>query len=115
MKYPNLELLEYMAREYLELLNYGNRSSFKFIATTFPQEWGSTALGFDTSGDGFPMWGGQAMTIVYTTVLYEMRTKVYVVFFDSKPCYLVSDANDLFLSDLQNQNLVSISEAKRRY
>ena len=115
MKYPNLELLEYLAREYLELLNYGNRSSFKFVVTTFPQEWGSTALGFDKSEDGFPMWSGQAITIAYTTVFYEVRTKVYVVFFDSKPCYLVSDANDLFLSDLQNRSLVSLSQAKRRY
>lgn len=111
-EYPNIELLEYKAKVYLskdeEFVEQSKDKMLDFEAIVFPQTWGSTALGFG----GF---GGQAMTRAYTTVIHEIRTDTYVVFFGSKAAYKVTDANENFLQDLKNHFLVSVNEAHGRY
>ena len=67
MKYPNLELIEYitdnLAVETFDTLY--NSYTHRFKMYVFPQTWSSTALGFDYKGG----CGGQAMTEAYTTVV----------------------------------------------
>lgn len=112
--YPNLELLEYKARE--ALINNPNfcerhdvkKWRFDFEAHVFPQVWGSTALGFDG-------WGGQSFTKAYTTVMHEVGSDFFCVFFDARLAYTVFDAKGEFFEDLKNRDLASVREGKRRY
>lgn len=125
-RYPNLELLEYKARaelssdeEFLKIFEERKKNK-KYVyaeidAVVFPQIWGSTCTGFDVTEDGSPAWGGCAMTKEYTTVLHELLTDTYIIFFGEKMCYKVTNANAEFYEDLQKRRMASLSEAKRRY
>ena len=112
--YPNLELLEYKAREALtKNPNFCGRHNpkewnFDFEADVFSQVWGSTSLGFGG-------WGGQAFTKAYTTVMHEIVSYFFCVFFDRELAYTVFDANAEFFEDLKNRNLESVGSAMRRY
>ena len=134
---PNLELLQYKAEEILlktpafkdkleEYIRSRNDLSgtapvqeyaipTEFNVECFPQIWGSTATGFDTNESGEPMCGGSAMTKEYTTVVHELYSDMYVVFFGDKGCYTVMHASDVFLKDLKNKNLKPLSKAMREY
>ena len=125
-RYPNLELLEYKARVALSkdeefLKNFeAKRKDDKYVyseidAVVFPQIWGSTCTGFDVTEDGSPTLGGCAMTKEYTTVLHELATDIYIIFFGEKMCYKVTNANVEFFEDLKKRHMASLSEAKRRY
>lgn len=125
-RYPNLELLEYKARaalsrdeEFLKIFEEKKKNK-KYVyaeidAVVFPQIWGSTCTGFDVTEDGSPAWGGCTMTKEYTTVLHELLTDTYIIFFGEKMCYKVTNANAEFYEDLQKRQMASLSEAKRRY
>lgn len=125
-RYPNLELLEYKARvalsrdeEFLKIFEEKKKNK-KYVyaeidAVVFPQIWGSTCTGFDVTENGSPALGGCAMTKEYTTVLHELITDTYIIFFGEKMCYKVTNANTEFYGDLQKRQMASLSEAKRRY
>lgn len=124
--YPNLELLEYKATIYFsnqtELIGKLKKiqeekrfARVNFKAEVFPQMWGSTCLGFDVDENGSAMVGGSAMTEDYTTVMHETITDTYFVFFGSKICYMVENANEQFLEDLKNHRLERLSIAKKKY
>lgn len=126
VKYPNLELIAYKAKEaltrdaqivsnFLALKEQNKHICIEFEAHVFLQIWGSTCTGFDVMKDGSPAWGGAAMTKEYTTVMREINMDVYIVFFGEKECYLVDDVNERFLEDLSKHNMASLSEAKRIY
>lgn len=125
-KYPNLELLEYKAIFYfsnqtclvqkLKKMQEENRfARVNFKAEVFPQMWGSTCLGFDVDENGTAMIGGSAMTEDYTTVMHEITTDTYFVFFGSKICYMIENANEQFFEDLKNHRLERLSVAKKKY
>lgn len=124
--YPNLELLEYKTKQLLaqdketvEKVNEKRKENryvgICFEAMVFPQMWGSTCTGFDITEGGSANFGGCAMTKEYTTVIHELLTDTYVVYFGDKPCYKVADVNTDFLDDLKNHRMASLSEAKKRY
>lgn len=124
--YPNLELLEYKARvalssdeEFLKILEEQRKNNkYAYVemdAMVFPQIWGSTCTGFDVSKDGSPAIGGRAMTKEYTTVMHELLTDSYIVFFGAEPCYKVTNANETFFDDLAKRRMASLSEAKKAY
>lgn len=118
--YPNLELLEYKAGFLLAgsdeiKKNDPKKVRYEFDAIVFSQLWGNTCTGFDITEDGIPAIGGCAMTKEYTTVFHELQTDAWIIFFGSRPCYLVTDANEAFLDDLKNRNMVSLSKAKKGY
>ena len=126
LNYPNLELLEYKARQLLSedesfkevLARKQGRNKYRheeYVAHVFPQLWGSTCLGFDILEDNSLAISGCAMTSAYTTVFHEVTTDTWVVFFGNNPCYKVTDANEEFLHDLAAQSMASLSEAKKRY
>ena len=121
MKYPNLELIEYITENTAcELFESELIMStyHKFKMYVFPQTWSSTALGFDGCG-------GQAITEAYTTVVEmtsykvesgkdirgivykELEDKVYAVFFDGKIAYMCLNPNHKFFKDLSNMNMKS--------
>lgn len=79
----------------------------------FSQMWGSTCTGFDVLKDGSPAIGGCAMTKEYTTVMHELLTDSYIVFFGAEPCYKVTNANETFFDDLAKRRMASLSEAKK--
>lgn len=125
-RYPNLELLEYKAirhlsrdKEFVRILDEKKRNNkythVEIEAVMFPQIWGSTCTGFDVTENGSPTLGGCAMTKEYTTVLHELVTDTYIIFFGEKMCYEVTNANAEFYEDLQKRRMASLSEAKRRY
>jgi hypothetical protein len=72
--------------------------------TTFPQMWGSTALGFE----GF---GGSALTTAYTSVVWCVRSDVYAVYFDKDFAYLIEAPNKYFFDDMLNHRMASVSES----
>lgn len=113
MKYPNLELIEYITENtanelFKDVLTMSTYHKFKMYV--FPQTWSSTALGFDGCG-------GRAITEAYTTVvemtLYkfesgkdirgivykELEDKVYAVFFDGRIAYMCLNPDSEFLRD----------------
>lgn len=113
MKYPNLELIEYITENTAcELFESELIMStyHKFKMYVFPQTWSSTALGFDGCG-------GQAITEAYTTVVEmtsykfesgkdirgivykELEDKVYAVFFDGRIAYMCLNPNSEFFRD----------------
>ena len=117
MKYPNLELIEYITdNTACELFESELIMStyHKFKMYVFPQIWSSTALGFDGCG-------GQAITEAYTTVVemswdYVNKTddirglnlttsddRIYAVFFDGKLAYICLNPNEQFFEDLNNR------------
>ena len=125
-RYPNLELLEYKAimylsrdKEFVRILVEKKRDNkyalVEIEAVMFPQIWGSTCTGFDVTENGSPTLGGCAMTKEYTTVIHELVTDTYIIFFGEKMCYEVTNANAEFYEDLQKRQMASLSEAKRRY
>ena len=69
----------------------------------FPQIWGSTALGF--SGIG-----GQAMTNAYTTVVEDINSNYYGVFFGTRMAYIIKDLNQIFFTDMYNHSMKSVSQ-----
>lgn len=124
-RYPNLELIEYKAKQALAAdpefkAEFEKQSKFMklppdFDVIVFPQMWGSTCTGFDVCPDGSPAIGGCAMTKEYTTVVHELITDCYCVFFGDRACYKVTNANEDFINDLKNRSMASLSEAKKRY
>lgn len=124
-EYPNLELIVYKAKQALaadpefkaalEEKRKSSRAFLDFDLQVFSQIWGSTCTGFDVCPDGSPAVGGCAMTKEYTTVVHELLTDTYCVFFGDRACYKVTDANEDFLEDLRSHNMASLSEAKKRY
>lgn len=124
-RYPNLELIEYKAKQILaqdpefkaaleEQCKF-MRVQPEFDVIVFPQVWESTCTGFDVCPDGSPAIGGCAMTKEYTSVVHELVTDCYCIFFGDRACYKVTNANEDFLNDLSNRSLVSLSQAKKRY
>lgn len=125
MKYPNLELLEYitdnLAVETFDTLYKSYTHRFKMYM--FPQTWSSTALGFDGCG-------GQAITEAYTTVVKmtsyklesskdirgivykELEDKIYAVFFDGRIAYMCLNPNFEFFRDCNNMCMESQKGAK---
>jgi len=126
MRYPNLELLEYITENtanelFKDVLIMSTYHKFKMYV--FPQTWSSTALGFDGCG-------GQAITEAYTTVVEmtsykfesgkdirgivykELEDKVYAVFFDGRIAYMCLNPNHKFLKDLSNMRMKSQKEAR---
>lgn len=125
MKYPNLELIEYItdnsAIENFDVLN--NSYYHRFMVYVFPQTWSSTALGFGGCG-------GQAITEAYTTVvemswsyidknaeirglnLKESEDKIYAVFFDGILAYICLNPNEQFFEDLNNKRMKPQNESK---
>ncbi len=117
MKYPNLELIEYITENTAcELFESELIMStyHKFKMYVFPQIWSSTALGFDGCG-------GQAITEAYTTVV-EMELRnidkrtcdiIYAVFFDGRIAYMCLNPNAIFLTDLKNMDMESQKKARK--
>lgn len=125
-KYPNLELIEYKARLILSEDSIfmqrmkDKKEKQKFVYATyetdvFPQVWSSTCTGFDIDNKGNTAIAGQAMTKEYTTVVHEIVTDMYIVFFGDCPGYIVYDPKEVFYEDLRNRNMASKSEAIQKY
>ena len=125
---PNLELLLYKAQQALahdpdfvqkiaEMKQSKNHNKvyLDFDVECFPQIWGSTCTGFDVTPEGEPTIGGSAMTKEYTTIVHEVLTDTYCVFFGDRPCYKVDNPSEDFYKDMIKRQMVSLSEAKNRY
>ena len=125
MKYPNLELIEYIT-DNLAIENFDillNTYCHRFRMYVFPQTWSSTALGFSGCG-------GQAITEAYTTVVemswdYVNKTddirglnlttsddRIYAVFFDGKLAYICLNPNEQFFEDLNNRCMRSQNQSQ---
>ena len=128
MRYPNLELIEYITENTANILfeELMMRTVHRYKMYVFPQTWSTTALGFDKIGG----CSGQAITEAYTTVveitLYkiesgkdirgityeELDDKIYAVLFDGKIAYMCLNPNHKFLKDLSNMRMKSQREAR---
>jgi len=69
---------------------------------SFPQTWGSTALGFGGIG-------GAAMTTAQTTVCVHHRSAA--VYFSRRLAYKVSNINATFMADVHGHNMASCGQA----
>lgn len=125
-KYPNLELIEYKVKLALSKDTiFDQRMKDKkeklkhiypeFEVEVFPQMWGSTCTGIDIDKFNNPVMAGSAMTKEYTTVVHEIVTDMYIVFFGDRPAYIVYDPKEVFYEDLKNRNMASKSEAIQKY
>lgn len=123
LKYPNLELLEYKAREYsVKKFNsgewvYNRKATISFeVYAMFRQTWCNTARAFE---DG-KCCSGQAFTNSYMTVfegkVYQWQYRnpkeiefepyeKYFVFCDDGLAYVVDKMNDNFEHDIKRKLL----------
>ena len=119
MRYPNLELIEYISKQ---ILKSENPSALYPTCTmyVFPQTWSSTALGFDKHGG----LSGQAITDAYTTVVeikyrvkgggfYPVDNTYYAVFFDGRFAYMYMNPSKIFFKDLNNHTMRSQNESTK--
>lgn len=78
----------------------------------FTQLWGSTALGFGGCG-------GDMMTEAVTTIVEalspEDKKPRHYVFFGGRLAYAVSEPNEQFFRDMENENMASVFYASERY
>jgi len=74
---------------------------------SFPQTWGSTALGFGGIA-------GQSITEALTVVVFGHYLEA-CVYFDGKLAYKINTPNSQFYEDLSNFNMSSVEKAKARY
>lgn len=75
----------------------------EFEMTMFLQTWGSTALGFGGIG-------GQAITSAYTTVVQEIYSGWFGVFFGEKLAYKIKDPNKKFYEDFCKLQMKPVCE-----
>ncbi len=113
-KLPNLELLQNTAEIALQQQNLLEKQP-EFEVECYPQWWSSTSTGFDMTKTGETVFGDSVMTNEYTTVVHELVSDAYFVFFGDKICYEVLDASDEFFKDLKNRSLKPLSEAIVKY
>lgn len=73
---------------------------------SFPQTWGSTALGFGGIG-------GSAMTTALTVVV--MCGREACVYFGGSFAYRIKDANDRFFEDMRSHNMSEVHGAVKAY
>ena len=124
MKYPNLELIEYITENIacdIYSCHLSGSGCHRFKMYVFPQTWGSTMLGFDKCGG----CGGQAFTEAYTTVVEmtwndyftreKSNDKIYAVFFDGRFAYMCLNPSMMFFRDLNKQRMKSQREAEKYY
>lgn len=103
----NLELLKFKC----EMNSHhflGKKYAKAYLIKVFPQTWGSTALGFERLG-------GSSMTTALTTIFKCLDE--YFVFFGDDIAYSVWGEKDieLFLKDLKDEYIPSVSDAKKIY
>ena len=105
MKYPNLELIEYitdnLAVETFDTLY--NSYTHRFKMYVFPQTWSSTALGFDYINKTDDIRGLN---------LTESKDRIYAVFVDGKFAYMYLNPSKQFFDDLDKRNMKSQRESK---
>jgi aspartate aminotransferase-like enzyme len=73
---------------------------------SFPQTWGSTALGFDGIG-------GSAMTTALTVVV--MHGVEACVYFGGSFAYRIEDINEAFRADMQRYDMKPVTGARKLY
>jgi aspartate aminotransferase-like enzyme len=73
---------------------------------SFPQTWGSTALGFDGIG-------GSAMTTALTVVV--MLGVEACVYFGGSFAYRIEEINDFFRADMQRYDMKAVTGARKLY
>ena len=116
---PNLELLMYQARLYLDCdekyIRKAKGKSLNFTIETFPKTWETACAGFDITKDGKTNICSWSLTTEYTTVVHEEITDSYLVFFGDRPCYAVHNPTMEFYEDLKERRLASLSKSKERY
>lgn len=79
--------------------------SYDVTLYTFPQTWGSTALGFDG-------YGCQMITQAQTTVILVNTTHNYgAVFFGGKFAYSVENFNEAFIKDVSQFRMEPVYRA----
>lgn len=71
------------------------------LVIQFPQQWGSTALGFGGIG-------GAAMTTADTTVILSGASAA--VYFAGRKAYVVKRFNQAFMDDVGNQAMVDVGK-----
>lgn len=74
----------------------------EFELRMFSQTWGSTSLGFGGIG-------GQAMTMAYTTVIYDVNTGWCGVFFGERLAYKLHNPNQDFWKDVSEERIEKCS------
>lgn len=130
-KLPNLELLEYQAKQILaqdnlikdRLIDYYSKQFGREVkkppillsCEMWLQTFGSTATAFDVDEQGCPTISGSAMTDAYVVVFEERITETYLVFVNNQICYKVDNPTEKFREDLQNRQIASLSRAKKIY
>ena len=105
-KLPDLNLILKDFRE--QIKDYRRRMSLEddsedYELYSFPQTWGSTALGF--SGIG-----GQVVTSAYTTVIHYLPLGVFGVYFNEGFAYVVTCHNETFIEDLKHMKMASVMQ-----
>jgi aspartate aminotransferase-like enzyme len=73
---------------------------------SFPQTWGSTALGFDGIG-------GSALTTALTVIV--MHGVEACVYFGGSFAYRIEEINETFRTDMQRYDMKSVTSARKQY
>lgn len=105
MRYPNIELLEYICEKVL-LSEHDTTKRFipDFDVYVFPQTWPNTGGGMARRGFCY----GDAMTKQYTTVLINHQDNAAFVCFGNMPAYMVKPIPSSFYADLMRHRMEGV-------
>jgi hypothetical protein len=78
------------------------------VVAMFPQQWGSTALGFGGIG-------GQAITEAYVVIVECRQNGQHAVYFGGRHAYTIDCPNGFFTEDMTAKRMADVSGAKVRY
>jgi len=112
IEYPNLQLIEYIAKLKLkeEIMEYRQNSKWhlmpKITMDVFMQSWPNTAGGFDAPG----YCSGQAFINEYTTVVNFVEMDIFAVFFGNRAAYIIKTPEKSFYDDLLNRDMVNVGD-----
>ena len=104
-RYPNLELLEYIATR-IFLIEHDTSKRFipDYDVDMFQQVWPNTGGGMARKG----FFYGDAMTQEYTTVFINHHEDAAIVFFSNHPAYMVKPVPHIFYEHLANRNMIDL-------
>lgn len=104
------EMIEEVKVDFLNKTGHELRDteiSYYVTLYSFPQTWGSTALGFTGIG-------GQMITQAQTTVIMVSTTHKYgAVFFGGKFAYSVKNVNEAFIKDVSQFRMEPVYKASK--
>ena len=107
--YPNLQIVADKAKKIL--MSHYKVNNPNIDLTCFSQTFSDTACLFRKNASDF---AGQAFTIAYVTIVYEVENDIVIIFQGNDPVYGLHDYNqNAFWRDVEKRKIVPLYKADK--